>query len=196
MAMKPETTTKTRGAFLDRLTQVDEALKTTRQPIGARAVFLAIEKARTSWAAWSPAHRPQGRADLEAALAAEIQHARSDFLRLVDEMKALHLFDLNDSRNDPAEYYRLPRERAAAAALNALAHAAIQTRTVSDQLRRIRKGRAASHDRSQNAQYRASWGVIAAEGLNDLVTMIARRRRDWQRALVLAAEYRNATKEA
>lgn len=188
--------TAARVPLLTALDRIDGILKTDRQPIGARAVFLAIEQGRQSWASWSPAHRPQGRADLEAALQAEIQHARSDFLRLVDEQGAGHLFDLNDPHCDPAEYYRLPRERAAAAALNALAHASIQTRIVSEQIRALRGQLLASHDRDQSADYRASWANVAAGTLADLPKLIARRRRDWTRAMALVADYCNAAQEA
>lgn len=187
------TTTKTRATFVTALAKVDEALKAERQPIGARALFLAVEAARASWPRWSPAHRPQARADLEAAMAAELAHARSDFLRIVDRHKALYLFDMDDPRGSPAEYYRLPRERAAAAASNALLHAAIQTVLVRQQTRRLRSAIEAAADRAQSPTYRESWAQVEATSRDDLATLIRRRRRDWRRALVLIAAYQKET---
>lgn len=187
------TNTQTRATFVTALSKIDDAMKVERAPIGARAVFLAIEKARESWAAWSPARRPQARADHEAVLRAELAHARSDFLRLADQHKALDLFDLDNPHVGPDERYRLPRERAAAAALNALMHASIQTRVVSDDLLRLRGQRLEAVRMDQSAEYRESWANVAAGTLADLPGLIRRRRRDWQRALQLIAAYEKET---
>lgn len=184
------TTTATRGTFVTALAKVDAAIKAERQPITRDALALALVAARASWASWSPAHRPHSRADLQAAMQAELVHARSDFLRIVAQHKAGHLFDMNDPRNDPAEYYRLPRERAAAAASNAITHASIQTGLVSKQVRRLRSAIEAAVDRAQSPAYRESWAQVWATSRDDLKVLIRRRRRDWQRALVLIAEYR------
>lgn len=191
--MKPTAQTKTRSTFLDRLAQIDAILKTDRQPIDATALNEAVERARQSWAKWSPARRPQARADLEATLQAELKHSRADFIRLADKHDALGLFDLYDRSNDPAEFYRLPRERAAAAAQNALTHAAIQTRLVAEQIGRLRKQREASIDANQTSEYRADWAHRLTGTRADLEALIKRRRREWQRALQLIAEYQTAT---
>lgn len=185
--------TTQRATFVTALAKVDDAIKAARQPVGARAVFLAIEEARESWAAWSPARRPQARADHEAVLKAELAHARADFLRLVHKHHAEGLFDMDDPRVDPSEYYRLPRERAAAAALNALMHASVTTRIIGEQIRGMRRQLTAALDVRQTADYRENWSNVYRTAHADLTSLLRRRRRDWQRALILIAEYQKET---
>lgn len=187
-------TTKTRGTFVTALAKVDDAIKAERQPISRDALALALVAARASWASWSPARRPKARADLQAAMQAELVHARSDFLRIVARHRVLDLFDMDNPRDDPTERYRLPRERAAAAASNAITHASIQTGLVSKQVRRLRSAIEAAADRAQSPTYRESWAQVETTSRDDLAILIRRRRRDWQRALVLTAEYQEAAR--
>ena len=187
-----DTSTKTRGAFMEALTKVDAALRTQRRPIDAKALNLTVEKGRANWAKWSPARRPHALADLAIILRAEIQHGREDFLRIVNAHKAGHLFDL-EARIDPAEYYRLPREAAAASAVNAISHAEVQSRRVREEIRVLRKQVRAAGDSSQTNAYRGDWSTRAATTRADLALLIPRRRRDWQRALQLIAAYQKET---
>lgn len=159
-----------------------------RRPIDAKALNLAVERARESWAQWSPARRPQARADHEAVLWAEVKHSLDDFWRSYP-----YGGDRDGGDRLLHEAFRLPRERAAAAALNALTHASVQTRLVREDMKRLAGAREAARDFAQSPTYRADWANRIPGARTDLENLIKRRRRDWQRALILIAAYQKET---
>ncbi len=162
------------------------AAPVARRPIDATVINLAVEKARRSWASWSPARRPQACADLQVALEAEVKHGREDFWHTA-------FGDRDGGDRHLSEAYLLPRERLASAALNALTHASIQTRLIREDIQRLRRQLAAGTDATQSDVYRADWSARASDTAADLATLIQRRRRAWQRALQLIADYNKET---
>ncbi len=172
--MKPttETTAAARGTFLAALSSIDEVLKTTRQPISQQTIEMAVAFNREAWPKWSPGHRYQARWDLESTFDAEINHAQNDWARIVTKHSAGALFgDSMHPGEHASDYYRLPRERAAARCLNALRHASISRRFVSDDIPHPRR-------------------PMTDRAVTVLRARIAQRRKDWSTFLRLLAEYR------
>lgn len=175
------------------LTAIEDVLTRDRQPIDPVTVIAALAYDRVRWPKWSDSHRSTARWDIEVALDAELKHAEHDWNRIVSQHNARLMFETDSKHQQPPwTYWYLPRERAAMHALNALRHAAIARKSVSDHIKIVRSQKRGANDMALSASARLDWQARLVTSRESLGALRRRRQRDWRRFLDLMAQYKKA----